>query len=328
MIDFHYGSPLKAFIQGMIREKQALGYKYQSSARVLYRFDQFCVKRKATGPVLTKELVQSWVEKKPNEAPATLNIRVGVVRQLGLYINRLGESAYILPPKAIPKPPRYTPYIFSNQEIVALFNKIDNCHYCAEVPLRHLMLPVLFRLLYCCGLRISEALNLKLHNVDLQAGILTILDGKFDKDRLIPLHINLAERVTEYVSKAHLFSDGHVFLFPAPTGASLTKGNVYKNFRRFLWQCRISHGGWGKGPRLHDFRHTFSVHCLRKWVREGKDLAAYLPILQTYLGHNSYSDTAQYLRLTADLYPDITTKVEQAFGHIVPATEGGNHETN
>jgi len=67
---------------------------------------------------------------------------------------------------------------------------------------------------------------------------------------------------------------------------------------------------------------------LKRWVLEGKDVAAYLPVLKTYLGHYSISDTARYLRLTADLYPDITAKVEHAFGHVVPALGGDGHETD
>ncbi|MDF2648659.1 MAG: putative phage-specific integrase [Paenibacillus sp.] len=103
---------------------------------------------------------------------------------------------------------------------------------------------------------------------------------------------------------------------------------AYKNFRKFLWKARISHGGWGKGPRLHDFRHTFAVYCLRRWVLEGKDLKAYLPVLKTYLSHHSFSDTSEYSRLTAELYPDITAKVEHAIGHVIPTVGGDGHETD
>ena len=189
-------------------------------------------------------------------------------------------------------------------------------------------MPLLFRLLYGCGLRISEALNLRFQDVDLHTGVLTIINGKFNKDRLVPLSPENIHRCCDYVKEVHLFSDRNDYFFPAPNGRAVTKGNVYKNFRRFLWQARISHGGWGKGPRLHDIRHTFAVHCLRQWVLQGKDLAAYLPILKTYLGHDSFSDTSHYLRLTAELYPDITAKVEHAFGHVIPLIGGDDHETD
>ena len=253
--------------------------------------------------------------------------RVGVVRELALYMTRLGVHAYVLPKNSLPKVPDYIPYIFSNIELAAFFRQVDSCHYSAEVPHRQFIMPLLFRILYGCGLRLSEALKLKVRDVDLHTGILTVLNGKFNKDRLVPLSTGLLDRCRAYATQVHLFSGPTAYFFPAPNGRALTGGNVYKNFRKFLWKAKISHGGWGKGPRVHDFRHSYAVGCLRRWVEEGKDFFAYLPVLKTYLGHYSISDTARYLRLTAELYPDITAKVEHVFGHVVPAL-GGDHETD
>jgi integrase len=108
----------------------------------------------------------------------------------------------------------------------------------------------------------------------------------------------------------------------------MTIGNVYKNFRKFLWQAGISHNGRGHGPRVHDFRHAYAVHCLKKWVEQEKDLAAYLPVLKTYLGHDSFEETAYYLRLTADVFPEITLKLETWYPGIIPVLEGDAHETH
>jgi integrase len=108
------------------------------------------------------------------------------------------------------------------------------------------------------------------------------------------------------------------WFFPGFGGRPMTLSNVEKNFRKFLWQAGISHGGRSKGPRVHDFRHTMAVHCLRRWVLTGKDLRAYLPVLQTYLGHVEFSDTAYYLHLTAEMFPNITQQVETAMGGIIP----------
>lgn len=328
MTEFVYSSPFKEFIQGMILQKHSLGYKYDSSPRVLYKFDQFCLAYGCTEPILSKELVQSWSQKHPNEAHATMQHRVGIVRQLAMYMIRIGVHAYVYPKNTLSKGPEYIPYIFSNDELAALFKQVDACHYCSEVPYRHIIMPLLFRILYCCGLRVSEALYLKVRDVDLQDNVLTILDGKLNKDRQVPLSKGLLNRCHAYVKQIHLFSDPNAYFFPSPTGQTITKGNIYKNFRKFLWKARISHGGWGKGPRVHDFRHTFAVHCLRSWVLEGKDLAVYLPVLKTYLGHHSLSDTSRYLRLTAELYPDITAKMEDAFGHVIPAMGGNGHEAD
>lgn len=102
---------------------------------------------------------------------------------------------------------------------------------------------------------------------------------------------------------------------------------MYKNFRRFLWRAKISHGGFGRGPRIHDFRHSYAVHCLKKWTGQGKDLTAYLPVIKTYLGHDSFKETAYYLRLTADMFPDILQKLEIRYPEIIPEVEGGADET-
>ena len=99
--------------------------------------------------------------------------------------------------------------------------------------------------------------------------------------------------------------------------------NVYHNFRRFLWQARISHGGRGHGPRVHDLRHTFAVNNLRTWFAAGEDTGALLPVLQAYMGHSSVSDTAYYLRLTAESYPHIAARVQREYGGIVPPATGG-----
>ena len=328
MTQFAYGSPFQGFIEEMIRQKRAMGYKYGSCERTLYKFDQFCLAYGCTEPVLTKELVREWSRKRPNEAQATLNNRIVVVRQLAVHMARLGIQAYVLPKNIFSKGPRYIPYIFSNAELATFFKQADACHVQSIFPNRHWIMPLLFRMLYSCGLRISEALNLKIRDVDLHDGVLTILDGKYNKDRLVPLSTEILQQCHTYVKQVHLFSADNDYFFPAPNGQAVTQGNVYKNFRKFLWKARISHGGWGKGPRVHDFRHTFAVHCLRRWVLEGKDLTAYLPILKTYLGHHSFSDTSQYLRLTAELYPDITAKVEPVFGHVIPAIGGDDHQTD
>ena len=103
----------------------------------------------------------------------------------------------------------------------------------------------------------------------------------------------------------------------------LTLGNVNRNFRRFLWHARIPHGGRGHGPRVHDLRHAMAVNNLRSWFARGENVGALLPVLQTYLGHSSIGDTAYYLRLTAESYPDLIARVKQVFGDIVPPVTGG-----
>ena len=178
-------------------------------------------------------------------------------------------------------------------------------------------MPVLFRTIYACGLRASEARLLRVDDVDLATGVLRIRDAKGGKDRQVPVSEPLRARLAGYHARVAGHRTGDWF-FPGRVGQPLTLGNVEKNFRRFLWQARISHGGRGHGPRVHDLRHTFVVNNLRLWFARGQDVGALLPVLQTYLGHSSIADTAYYLRLTAESHPDITSRVQQVLGDVIP----------
>ncbi len=184
-------------------------------------------------------------------------------------------------------------------------------------------MPVLFRTVYACGLRISEARLLRPGDVDIGAGVLQIRDAKGGKDRQVPVSEPLRHRLACY--RSHLAGQpGWDWFFPGcSAGQPLALLNVYKNFRRFLWQARISHGGRGHGPRVHDLRHTFAVNNLRAWFAAGEDVNALLPVLQAYLGHCEIGDTAYYLRLTAESYPHIAARLQAEYGGIVPPATGG-----
>jgi integrase len=183
-------------------------------------------------------------------------------------------------------------------------------------------MPVLFRTIYACGLRASEARLLRFGDVDLAAGVLTIRDGKGGKDRQVPVSAPLRDRLAAYHARVAGRTGGDWF-FPGTSGRPLTLANIDKNFRRFLWQARIPHGGRGHGPRVHDLRHSFAVSNLRSWFARGEDVGALLPVLQTYMGHCSIADTDYYLRLTAGSYPHIAARVQRVFGDVVPPVTAG-----
>jgi integrase len=311
-------------IAALVTQKRAVGYKYTAEQRVLARFAAFC---RAEFPALvapTQAAVEAWIAtaQRRGATPATLQTLVAPVRELARWFHRRGVPAYVLPTGVLPRPARYVPHIFTDQELAALFAQTDRCRPCSQVPVRHLVMPVLFRTIYACGLRASEARLLRVEDVDLDAGVLQIRDAKGGKDRQVPVAASLRARLVDYHAQVGGRSGGDWF-FPGTTGQPLTLGNLDKNFRRFLWQARISHGGRGHGPRTHDLRHTFAVNNLRSWFARGDDVGALLPVLQTYLGHSSLADTAYYLRLTAESYPHITARVQHALGDVVPPVTAG-----
>ena len=311
-------------IAALVGEKRAVGYKYHAEARVLDRFEAFTRREFPGLDTLTEASVQAWITAARGRGvkPATLQGLAAPTRELARWLGRRGVAAYLLPRAALPRPARYVPHIYTDAELAALFAQTDRCHYCSEVPLRHLVMPVLFRTIYACGLRASETRLLRVGDVDIDTGVLQIRAAKGGKDRQTPVSEPLRTRLADYHAHVVGHSGGEWF-FPGTAGRPLTLGNIEKNFRRFLWQARISHGGRGHGPRVHDLRHTFAVNNLRGWFARGDDVGALLPVLQAYMGHSSPDDTAYYLRLTAESYPHITAQVQRVVGDVVPPVTGG-----
>ena len=168
-----------------------------------------------------------------------------------------------------------------------------------------------------CGLRISETLNLKINDFDKESKLLIIKHAKKDKDRIVPINNELNNLIMNYISKFHIFAENDTYIFESKNNKPYTRFTIYERLRVILEQCGIAHNK----QCLHSFRHTFSVHCLKKWVLEGKNLMVYLPILKTFLGHDSLRETAYYLKLTSDVYPNITKMVEKQYNSVIPRLE-------
>ena len=313
MREFEFHSALGTHMADLIRRKRALGYRYDEGVRILKRFDGFCLERFPGETTVTKEMLDVWAVKRPCESPGTFRIRVTVVSHLALHMAALGLEARAYPTNELPKEPGYIPYIFSEDELRRVFRQIDCCHYSPEVPNRHLIMPVLFRILYCCGLRPGEALRLKTEDVDLEKGVLLIRDSKNGNSRYVPMSLDLTELCRKYASEVHETHPEYRYFFPSPSNGMISSMNLYSNFRRFLRKAGVSYGGKGKGPRPYDFRHTFAVHTLKRMVLSGENPETYHQALKTYMGHSFFKYTAYYLRLTKDMFPDIRQKIESRF---------------
>lgn len=301
-----------------LRHKRALGLIYSTEEEYLVRFDKLCISENVTEPVLTKELAEKFAERNGGESAKSRYNRVCATRQFAEYLNKGGEVAYVLPEEKKPFCKQgYAPYIFTDVEVKQLIEAAEQYEYSRTRTFFKTMLPVAFRILYGCGLRKSEVSKLRHKDFDEKNGILTILDSKNAKDRLIPLSGQLSDRLKDYCLRIHEICPDTEWLFPQYGGKQLSETWLYVWFRKLLVAAGITHHGKGRGPRLHDLRHTFAVHSMRQMENDGLDLYTVLPILSAYLGHSNISATEQYLRLTTQVYGDILAKSEKAFGQIV-----------
>ncbi len=326
MNEFGFTGPLKDEMSGFILLKRSVGNKYESEVGTLKRFDRYLTRNYPAITGLPKESVTGWCAKQPHEKPANQCSRASVIRQFAKYLDSTGHPAYILPDNSSPSGLQYVPHIYTQDELVRFFAQTDTCHFCSQCPWRHVVMPVFFRLVFECGLRCSEARLLVVGDVNLEKGCLTLRESKNRNSRLVMVSASMLKRLRKYWDAVHPLQEEGAFFFPGAPGRPMTLGNVYKNFRRFLWRAGISH--MGDGPRVHDFRHTFAVYRLKAWSEQGKDLMAMLPVLTTYMGHDSFHETAYYLRMTADVFPDIRLRLEGTFGDIIPSMGGDSYEAD
>lgn len=304
-----------------IREKRATGFDFTKGTRTLGRIVELQRETDGSCPRLSRQLVDRWIEKTAWENETNRSLRISVLRGLGEFMARVGYEAVVIPTRLAPmKDYAYTPYIFSERELGLVLAGVDRV--CAGSFSSHakLAFPLVFRILIGCGTRIGETVRIEKKDLDLETGSLVLRNTKNHKERLIPMAASLTERCRTYTASTRSirrFADSP-WLFPNHDRRPYSAGTAYTMFRNALRSAGISHGGRGKGPRLHDLRHTFAVRLLNKWVGEGKNLTTALPYLAIYMGHEGLKASQHYLRLTAVMFPQLVKTVEREYGWVIP----------
>jgi len=318
MTDYTFKSLLDTCIKDFIRQKRALGYPYQSSARILYHFDLLAAEKFPGKRTITREMCSAWIQLKTGEHPNGLLRRVTPVRQLGKYMKGLGYDAYVIPGHIPNKQIKYEAHIFTTAELKSFFNAIDHCPPSPFSPTRMYVMPVIFRMLYCCGLRSSEARLLKKEDVDLETGKIFVRESKGWKARIVYMSEDLQEVCREYDSiMKSMFPDRQVF-FPNKDGNCFSQSILGHWFHEFWDKLPESGAITGNPARVHDIRHGYAVHRLNQWVKEGQDINALYPYLSEYMGHSNYADTDYYLSLVEAFYPEMEQRLSSVNDDILP----------
>lgn len=312
-----YNGIYSTLIDQYISFKRNLGYKFIDAMYTYSLFDRFTIGNNEIKIGITKDLSDKWAVKRPNESDSTRYKRIFYLAQFSSFLNEIGYPSYV------PKLPKinkstFTPYIFSEKEIEAIFQSCDQLKTNGNMDSCINVIPALFRVLYSTGIRISEAISLKNDDVNLVGKYFVIKESKNGQERMIPLSNSLVHILKQYrnsLPETHVSKD---YFFVKRNGRKCSSKVVYEWFRKVIWNAGIMHGGRGHGPGLHSFRHTFSVHSLAAMARSGLDLYYCLPILSTYLGHQSLEATDKYVRLTSDMYPSIFSDVNSICAYVFP----------
>ena len=282
-----------------IRYKQGLGYTYGYHIRkALSALNCKLNLLDTGGPILTRETVEHLVTHHGDEASATQVKRAALLRHFAEFMIDMGYEAYVYPLHCSRITyDSFSPYIFSYEQMAAIIKASDSLPSSAKSPRYHIVWPAFVRILYCCGLRLSEALNLRVDDVDFEKGTLYIEKSKNGTSRYVPVSASLHNYLKSYALKAELSENEDIYLFPASDGGHYSPNTAYDRIKSIYLKAGIPRLSNGRLPRIHDVRHSYSCHALEKMQQKGYDLYYSLPILSAYLGHQGIRETERYLHL-------------------------------
>jgi integrase/recombinase XerD len=311
---------LHAAIESYVSLKRALGADYSSEARVLRSFARFA--KNVDAAKVRADVCRDFC-RCGGQSTRYWAQKHYVLRRFFTFLVARGHLATSPLPEPGPKIIQsWVPYIYSQEEVQRLLNAttiLEN----PRSPLQARTFRTLLLVLYAAGLRSSEALRLKCCDVDLGERILAICGTKFFKSRLVPIGTDLVNALASYrVARQRLpmVEGPNSAFFASRTGHALSLARLEKVFGRLRAYAAIRRPqGPRWQPRLHDLRHTFAVHRLIAWYREGADVQACLPLLATYLGHVHISGTQAYLTMTPELLAEAARRFER---YASPQGEG------
>lgn len=305
--EFH--SPLAYRLEAFRQLRLGLGREGRADRKILRHLDRFLQHELAPNQPITREVANRWFEAMKHLSAGTRTNHLSILRQFCRYLWHFDQRTYIVPRKLLPRRTRPAPYIYSRREVRALLRGLRRLGPAGS--LRTQTLATLIGLLYAAGLRIGEALRLTLADVDLNAGVLIIKRTKFFKSRYVPVSRSTAAalgKFLQYRNAAGLSTEPTAPVFAGPSGRAYAPNSVSVPVLEVARKLGIRGPKGARGPRIHDFRHTFAVHRLAAWYRAKAELHAKLPLLSTYLGHTTLLGTQLYLHATAELLEQVNQR--------------------
>ncbi len=304
---------LRQAVQEYLRMRRDLGFKLRRPGKGLLDFVRFMEQHRAS--YITQALALVWAKQPSHAQPARWAQRLSFVRGFAQYRSATDPRTQVPAAGLLPfQPKRARPYLYSDAEIRSLLQAALNMPYRYDRGrLRPWVYYCLFGLLSVSGLRLGEACNLELGDVDLKTAVLNIRGAKFGKTRLVPLHASTCAVLVKYIRKRTRHwrkRPVSPYLFVSSWGNRLDAGDVHRTFYALSRQIGLRGASASHGPRLHDLRHRFATRTLVRWYRTNQDPERKLPLLSAYLGHVHVADTQWYLSGSPELMREAMRRLE------------------
>jgi integrase len=302
---------LREALEEYLTMRRSLGFQLRETGKRLLQFVTFMEQNHAS--YITHQLALQWAQLPATVQPAQRAQRLTDVRGFARYRSAVDSRTQIPPEGLLPyNQKRPQPYLYKDDEIRDLLS--GALHLPSSDGLRPWTYHALFGLLSVSGMRLGEARNLELRDVDLKAAVLTVRGAKFGKSRLVPLQTSTCDVLTDYLERRQRYWAGRQvssYLFVSGRGNRLDVGDIHRTFYALSRQIGLRGLTDSHGPRLHDLRHRFAVMTLLQWYRSGEDAERRLPILSAYLGHVHVSDTYWYLSAWPELMREAMLRLER-----------------
>lgn len=281
-------------IEDMLCYKESLGFKGSSYKGFLYDFGEYLNENYPSIRYLTQEAVLNWCKQRDTEKPSSYRRRIGSLREFTKYLSAMGKCDFILSMDFAPRIQRYSPYIFTDNELLNIFKASDEIPKSKRSPNRELIVPVMIKLIYFCGLRPNEGRELLKEDILLDEGILHIKKNKSHSERRIPMSEDVLIMCRNYLHKLSNIYPSSTYFFPSPSGKPYSSKWLRIQFVN-LWN-EVKRENIAR-IRVYDLRHRYATTVLMKWLNEKKNLYVMLPYLSTYMGHSKLADTVYYIHL-------------------------------
>ena len=302
-------STMRQAAEDYVALRRAMGFKLVKPGRLVLQFADH-LDRLGTRQ-LTIDTALAWARQPTHADPSWWAYRLSAVRGFAAYLHPRLPGIQVPPADLFPlRTKRATPYLYSGEDIAALMTAARRRH----TPLVAATYETLIGLLAVTGLRIGESLNLDRADIDLTAGMLTVVNGKFGKSRQVPLHATTIERLRFYAGRRDELvpTPRATTFFLSTAGTRLSDCRVESTFRSLVRATGLQPRSARCRPRLHDLRHSFAVNTVLDWYRDGGDVQARMPLLSTYLGHVDPSATYWYLSAAPELMALACARLEDA----------------
>ena len=292
-----FSSVLAEQMQKFVAFKRMQGYDYTDQALTLSYFDRFLLKEcdDLHDQRLSLDALQGYVATTAHLVGRSRCTRLSSLREFSHYLHARCPDSALLPRDIVP-PSKYTVrfYRIDCEQVADLMSAATVVLSPAGIQAH--AIGFLIGLLYCTGLRIREALNLTIGNIDMQRSMLHVAKGKFSKQRLVPMSPSTMAALSSYlaVRGPHAGTGSGSALFIGAYDRALSYPQAYRGFRCLCHHCDL---GGEPRPRLHDLRHNYACRRLALWREEGRDVNAMLPVLATAMGHVDIFYTQIYIHV-------------------------------